>query len=265
MDKIKKETYIEAETKKAWDENWKPYESEELMEIFTYPRVKKQLALYIKYISKEGKILEGGCGLGPYLIYLHNKGYDVVGVDYNEDPLKKIKSYNNSLPVSVMDVRNLLFKDKTFNAYLSLGVIEHFVEGPQKAISEAYRVLKNDGVFIVQVPIMNIFLAIKYPLELLKRNQFLRKLFRREEKNYYWQQYFKAGKLKQIIEKEGFRVFEIVPMDQEHSIISFSGIFRDKKSYDGANKAGLALSRFCERHFPWLSAANMVLICKKQG
>lgn len=256
---------IDNATKKAWEENWQPHEVERLLEIFDYPRVKKQMALYQKYLPKGEKILEGGCGLGPYLIRFHQLGYDMVGVDYNKEPLKKIKRYNSSLDVSVMDVRDLLFKDRTFGGYLSLGVIEHFAEGPQKAIEEAYRVLKRGGVFIVQVPIMNIFLALKYPFELLKRNRFLRRLFGREEKLYYWQQYFKKNALKKILEDKGFDVVETVPMDHEHSIISSWDIFRDKDSYDGANSLGLSFSRFCQKWLPWLTAANMVLICRKRG
>ena len=71
--------------------------------------------------------------------------------------------------------------------------------------------------------------------------------------------------LKGLLEDKGFRVIEIRPMDHEHSVISFLGLFKDKNSYDGANRAGLALSRFCERYLLWPSAANMVLICRKEG
>lgn len=255
--------FIENNTKKAWNENWKPHEVEKLLEIFNYPRVKKQMDLYLRYLPRKEKILEGGCGLGPYLIYLHKLGYDVVGIDYNEEPLRKVKQYDNNLQVSVMDVRNLQFSNESFGAYLSLGVIEHFPEGPQKAIQEANRVLKHGGIFIVQVPVMNIFLALKYPLELLKRNRFLRRMFGKKQKVYYWQQYFRARKLKKILEQQKFLVEKIMPMDHEHSVISFSGIFRDKKSYDGANHTGLMVSRLCEKFLPWISAANIVLICKK--
>ena len=256
---------INDNTKKAWDENWQPFEVDELMQIFAYPRVKKQLQLYLKYLSKQDKILEGGCGLCPYLIYLRSKGYDVVCVDYNEEPLKKIKRHNDSLPVGVMDVKNLSFVDGSFNGYLSLGVIEHFPEGPQKAIQEAHRVLKEKGIFIVQVPVMNIFLGLSYPFEIVKRSAFLRKIFGKAQKLYYWQCYFKRGKLKKILEDCGFKVLETVPMDHEHSVISFSKAFRDPESYDGANALGLALSEFCEKYFPWFTAANMVLICQKDG
>lgn len=256
-------TRIDNNTKRAWQKNWQPHEVERLLEIFDYPRVKKQIELYLKYLPKNERILEGGCGLGPYLIYLRNQGYDVIGVDYNKGPIRKIKEYDSSIPAEVMDVRRLSFKDGYFGGYLSLGVIEHFVEGPQQAIKEANRVLKTGGIFIVQVPVMNIFLALKYPIELLRRSSFLRRVLGKEKKVYYWQQYFKASRLRAILEQEGFDILETVPMDHEHSIISFSDIFRDKKSYDGANSAGLVLSEFCEKYLPWSAAANMVLICRK--
>ena len=258
-------TQIDNNTKQAWDENWKPHEVERLLEIFEYPRVKKQLKLYEKYLPMNEKILEGGCGLGPYLIYLHRRGYDITGVDYNKKPLEKIKEYDSSLNVEVMDVRDLSFSNASFGGYLSLGVIEHFPEGPENVIEEANRVLKPSGIFIVQVPIMNIFLMLKYPLELLKRNKFIRKVLGKENKCYYWQQYFKAGKLKKLLQKRGFEVIEIVPMDHEHNVISSFGFFRDRTTYDGANAKGLAFSRFCEKYLRWPAAANMVLICRKES
>ena len=256
---------INNNTKKAWEKNWQPHEIERVMEIFNYPRVKKQIALFEKYLPKDEKILEGGCGLGPYLLYFSKKGYEIIGIDYNQEPLDKIKKYDNTVNVKMMDVRSLKFPDEFFGGYLSLGVIEHFPEGPQKAIEEANRVLNKGGIFIVQVPIMNIFLMLKYPCELIKRNKFIRRILKKPQKHYYWQQYFKAKKLKILLEKRGFNIIEIRPMDHEHSVISFSGFFRDKNSYDGANRIGFAFSRFCERYLLWLSAANMVLICRKEG
>ena len=254
---------ISSATKKAWEENWQSHTVEEVLGIFKYPRVIKQLNLYLSFLPKDKIILEGGCGLGPYLIHLNDSGYNVVGVDYNYEPLKKIEKYNNSLPLTVNDVRCLSFKSNSFGAYLSLGVIEHFPEGPEEAIKEANRVLMQAGTFIVHVPIMNIFLMLKYPLELLKRNSILRKLFNKRPKTYYWQQYFKANQLKNKVESRGFIVEKIVPMDHEHSLISFSNMFRDKKSYDAANNLGLRIAGFCEKYLPWLTAANMILICRK--
>ena len=89
-----------------------------------------------------------------------------------------------------------------------------------------------------------LFLVLQYPIELLKKNRFLRHLLKRPPKTYYWQQYFKAGRLKNILENRGFKVVEIRPMDYAHSIISFSKLFRDKNTYDGVNSTGLAFNRF---------------------
>ena len=85
----------------------------------------------------------------------------------------------------------------------------------------------------------------------------------KEEKVYYWQQYFKAGQLKSLLEDAGFSVVEIRAMDHAHSIISFSKLFRDKNTYDGVNPTGLAFSRFCEKYLKWATAANMILVAKK--
>ena len=262
---MRNEDHISEVTKKAWEKNWQPHEIENVMEIFTYPRVRKQVDLYEKYLSKDERILEGGCGLGPYLLYFHKKGYKIVGIDYNQDPLDKIKKYDNTVNIKVMDVRDLKFPDKSFGGYLSLGVIEHFPEGPQKAIEEANRVLNKGGIFIVQVPIMNIFLMLKYPCELIKRNKFIRRILKKPQKDYYWQQYFKAGRLKKILQERGFNVLEIRPMDHEHNIISTFGFLRDKSSYDGASNAGIKMSEFCEKYLCWPTAANMVLICRKES
>ena len=256
---------IYSTTKRAWNDNWKPHEIERVMEIFTYPRVKKQVEFFEKYLPKKERILEGGCGLGPYLLYFHKKGYKITGIDYNQDPLDKIKKYDSTVNVQTMDVKDLKFDDASFGGYLSLGVIEHFSEGPEKSIEEANRVLKNGGVFIVQVPIMNLFLMLKYPWELLKRNKFTRRILKKPQKHYYWQQYFKAGRLKYILEKRGFKVLEIRPMDHEHNIISTFGFLRDKSSYDGASNAGIKMSEFCEKYLCWPTAANMVLICRKES
>src|SRR3989338_6073085 len=144
-------------TKKAWEKNWESVSIHEILKIFDYVRVKKQMDLFLRVLPKNEKILEGGCGLAPYLIRLRELGYDVEGIDYNEGPIRKILSYDPSLPVKVGDVTAIPYPDSYFSGYLSLGVIEHFTEGPQKALREAHRVLKKDGVLYLAVPRSHLF------------------------------------------------------------------------------------------------------------
>ncbi|MBF0254532.1 MAG: class I SAM-dependent methyltransferase, partial [Candidatus Omnitrophica bacterium] len=123
----------DAATREAWEANWAEIPMERILGIFTYERVRRQMELFMRVLPKNERILEGGCGLAPYVIELRRRGLDVEGVDYNEAPLRKALAYDPSLPLRQADVAALPYADDSFGGYLSLGVIEHFSEGPAKA------------------------------------------------------------------------------------------------------------------------------------
>ena len=259
-----KSSELDLKTKKAWEVNWRDISMNDVLGIFSYERVKKQMALMLRVLPKKGKILEGGCGLAPYLIRLRALGYDVEGIDYNEGPIRKILSYDPALPVKVGDVTAIPYPDDHFEGYLSLGVIEHFAEGPEKALREACRVLKKNGILYLAVPRNHLFMRLTWPVHFLKSLNFLRKIFKKSEDNHYWEQYFKTEDLKRYVTQAGFDVREIHPLDHSHAWVSFSNIFRDTRTYDEANALGLRLGRFCEKYLPWSTAAQMVFVCYKK-
>ena len=108
--------------------------------------------ILLKYLPRRGRILEGGCGMSQYVLALRARGYDCFGVDFAEQTVQSVKSRFPDLPISKGNIINLELDGESLDAYISLGIVEHFQEGPQKAISEAYRVLKKNGVFLVSVP-----------------------------------------------------------------------------------------------------------------
>src|SRR3990170_3759329 len=108
--------------------------------------------IFETYLPIKGKILEAGCGLGKWIIHLTREGYNIQGIDANKYALEKLRESFPKARVKKGDVRQLPFEDEHFDTYLSLGVVEHFEEGPQKALQEAYRVLRGDGTAIVEVP-----------------------------------------------------------------------------------------------------------------
>ncbi|OIO39484.1 MAG: hypothetical protein AUJ72_00745 [Candidatus Omnitrophica bacterium CG1_02_46_14] len=262
--RVTKDEATDRLTKKAWAKNWADIRMDEILEIFNYVRVKKQMDILQRVLPKHDKILEGGCGLAPYLIRLRQLGYDVEGIDYNEVPLQKVLAQYPGIPVKVGDVAQVPYPDKYFGGYISLGVIEHFTEGPERAIREAHRVLKKGGVFFVMVPQNHIFMKLTAPLRFLKRNQGLRKLFRKQADTYYWEQYFKRNELIAILEKEGFDVKEVRPLDHSHALVSLSNFFRDKKTFDEASPLALKLGAWFEKHLPWSTACQMALVCYKK-
>lgn len=113
--------------------------------------------LLMKYLPKGGPIIEAGCGSGRWLPLLKSEGFKLVGVDINEQALSACKLRFPTLSLCTGDVTKLPFKDGTFQACLSFGVVEHFIEGPYGPLAEAYRVLKNNAIMILTVPYFSLW------------------------------------------------------------------------------------------------------------
>ena len=253
---------VDAHTKKAWELNWEDISMPKMMEIFDYARVKKHVEILLKHLPKEGKILEAGCGLCPYLIYLSDQNYDVIGVDYNINPLKKVLSYRPSLSLAVQDVGALGFRDESFTGYLSFGVIEHFTEGPDRALAEASRVLKTGGIAIISVPQKSVFAKLMSPVAWLK--QAIKWVLRWKSPQQYWEQYFDIRELKMCIEKHSFKVKEIHALDHDRSLLAFGDFFRNKNTLDEMSDAAIRISRFLSRLFPFATCSAVMFVAEKK-
>ena len=88
--------------------------------------------ILLKYLPREGKILEGGRGYGTNVVFYRDLGYDIEGIDWSPKCIETIKAHDSSLPVKLGNVLSLPYGDNYFKAYISLGVAEHFQEGPQR-------------------------------------------------------------------------------------------------------------------------------------
>lgn len=152
----------ESATPAYWDEQWNVDLKKEVTAVRDGVYVQK---ITEKYIPRGGKILEGGCGKGQYVYALKRWGYEVVGVDYAPDTIKKVKEYFPELNIIEADVRHLPFEDSFFDGYWSFGVIEHFYEGFEKIAKEMARVLKNEGCLFITFPHMSLLRRLKASLK----------------------------------------------------------------------------------------------------
>lgn len=94
-------------------------------------------------------VIDIGCGFGEFAGVTFNK--IEVGIDINENDLKKAvlgKKYKKLLNA---DARNLPFKNNSFSTAVSVSVLEHIPQ-VEKVIPEAYRILKKNGLLIFSVP-----------------------------------------------------------------------------------------------------------------
>jgi SAM-dependent methyltransferase len=121
-----------------------------------------QLAL--KYLPREGCILEAGCGPGHVIEYLQTRGYDIEGVELNAPVVAEVRRRYPHLRISVGDVAALPCADNTYSGLLSFGVVEHFRHGMSPPLTEHLRVLKPGGIAVISVPSFSTLRRIKHRL-----------------------------------------------------------------------------------------------------
>lgn len=110
---------------------------------------------YLDRMSAGARILDGGCGLGEWTVFLTERGYEVCSVDVARQTLVLLRRQFPAQRFLCADIRHLCFPTSFFDAYFSWGVFEHFEEGLGSCIAEAGRVLKPQGYLFVSVPFQN--------------------------------------------------------------------------------------------------------------
>ena len=98
---------------------------------------------------KRLRILNIGAGTGDDLEVLNKFGKNYV-IDIDKDALSVIDD-KSCEERKIADACNLPYDDNFFDVAVSFDVFEH-IKNDQRAISEVYRVLKENGVLIFTVP-----------------------------------------------------------------------------------------------------------------
>lgn len=117
-------------------------------------KVETECAFNLFNGDKVKKILDVGCGTGNFSIKLAKMGYEVVGIDISEEMLKeaRMKAENEGFDIKFykMDIYDLDFSNESFDAVFSMAAFE-FIQKPEKAIDELFRVTKKGGEILVGI------------------------------------------------------------------------------------------------------------------
>lgn len=102
---------------------------------------------------KKPILLEIGCSSGYFLKDLKDKfgNAEVVGADVVSQPLFNLAQQLPNTPLLQFDLLECPLPDNCLDAVIMLNVLEH-IEDDFKALKQVFRILKPNGVLILEVP-----------------------------------------------------------------------------------------------------------------
>ena len=264
------------DTSEDWDTYWN---QTSILKELTIVKTDGLNPIFTKYLKKKGINLEAGCGLGKWVISLQQQGYNVLGCDTYVKGLMKLKQHDSHLQLLGADVANMGLKPNSIDAYISLGVVEHFEEGPQRPLKEAFRIVKPGEIALIEVPfdsilrrvtrnLFNLKVLLKSPIRILVETLGLRPPRKLPKMKFYEYRYTQA-ELTSFVTEAGFELLELLPKDDlapDRSIMLWSDYLWMRHS-DGQlfhlNPTGQTIKRILDFITPFTYSALIIAICRK--
>jgi ubiquinone/menaquinone biosynthesis C-methylase UbiE len=176
---------------------WNPTEGE-----YAY-LFENQLKIIKKWLKKEKKssCLEVSCGKGRVTKEIASNFCDYLATDISCEMLSIAKKFNISVKFEIQDAENLNVDSGSKDAIICLEALVHY-SNPRKAIEEFYRVLKPNGILILDYD-------NKYSIRRLIKKTY--QFFERSNKQFgenIFNPYSKNEAIK-MIKKSGFKIESI--------------------------------------------------------
>ena len=184
-------------------------------------------------LSKNSRILDVGCGAGMMAKEIANKGYEISGIDYSYNMIRKAKAVcnvNTKFGMNFLqgNIESLPFRDSAFDVVLCLGVIT-YLKSEQKALQEMSRILKPGGTMILSIlnkfslgKCLDISVFVKRKLQRIAANRIVswKKIAEIEENHFTLKSYFMPS-LRNSLRIAGFK--ELDCMTVQYGPLTFFG------------------------------------------
>lgn len=140
----------------------------------------KTISSHVRNLDSKSAV-DVGCGTGDLLGAVLKKGFKtklLTGMDYSNAMLLIAKEKLKNTAFIRADAQMLPYKNESFDLAFSIGVVPYLNE-PQKAVSELYRILKTGGVCFLSYPYKKTILSFfrTNPLGLWIRKHILKIAF----------------------------------------------------------------------------------------
>ena len=260
-----RKTYRRTNNKDYWNSRWKNIPADEPMtNTDAYPL--KYSEMLIK--NNDGQILEAGCGNGRILRYYHNQGYKIIGFDFIEAAIDKLKKTDPTLRVEVGDITKLRFENESFKYILAFGLYHNLENGLEDAVLETHRVLTNDGLVCASFRADNIQTRLTDWLT-NRRSEILDS----DELLVFHKMNLSKNEFLSIFKDNGFEIENIYPVENMPIFYKFP-FFREKSHRDfnenisrsegyKLSVLGQILQNMLMRYFPNQFCNIFVLIARK--
>ena len=118
--------------------------------------VERRKQLILEIVDKEFEILEIGCGYGFLINELEEAGFNIDGIEISNSRRKIAKKIckGNIYDINLMKDDIPKYLEHKYDAILLFQVLEHIVK-PKKFIENNKKLLKDEGIIIVEVPNLN--------------------------------------------------------------------------------------------------------------
>lgn len=217
-------------------------------------------SLFERYVPVNCSIIEAGCGPGHLVAALAKRGYSVIGIDNEPEVIRFANETFPQLSINIGDVLSIDLPSNSIDCYLSVGVLEHFIEGTHKALAEALRILRSDGILLISVPYLN-------PLRKKYRDTLLTQPTRDRVNYEFHQYYFGMDEFKKILAQNNLDVIDVYPyaveafMIREHPL--FARFWSSFLARERIKKQFRKLFKNPPKWFRFEYAHMVMYVCKK--
>jgi SAM-dependent methyltransferase len=251
------------EQQQFWERRWQGMNLKALLKNARRGQLGEMERPYRQYLPKEGPILEAGCGTGRIVCALQARGYTVEGIDYAAETIQRVCQVDPSLNVRVGDILAIDRLDGYYAGYISLGVLEHHIEGVQPGLKEAWRVLRPGGIAFIMVPYLNRARQRTYA----RAPEFEPSAVPAGYRFYQYQE--DIGDFNEQLARTGFEILEVIPTQLFEGLTSDWRLGRWlEKRHFFSWKVNQAIKRLCEGASSGikLGYSHMLLfVCVKRG
>lgn len=173
----------------------------------------RAMAPYLDRLPSGAQLLDGGCGLGEFVVHLTHRGLPTLGLDISRKTVEALSVRFPEARFEVGDIRATGLPDASIDGYFSWGTFEHFEAGLEPCILEALRILKPGGYLFITVPFDNLRHALRAAADRVGNAA----PGATQTRFYQWR--LTRGELRQTLARCGFDVIEVRPIGKRQGVL----------------------------------------------